>query len=458
MRRLPLVLTLLSLGGCQDEPKKKQPSAEATASATATPEAAAPEPAPPKATAPVALTSLPPGAMVYGRLDMTLFRAAFDLMPEGDKDEAIGAFEKLTGAEVDSADAFAKALGLDVSRPVLFAAVGPEAAPMEALAGEMAKVKTKAQRTAIYDEWDAMTPPSLVLGRLIVPLGEAGSAKLLAALGDAGEGKVLGCPKAAECASLPGAKHILKGRGEVAAVYPGNDALVIEGVTSYREEARDAALKALAAFRTQTGGPAAETCTQLATTEGTALCLVGDPAEEAGIATGLAATLRAVSANALELKQVAEITEVGTKEALEVRAIAAQKPTFLEDGTFSIHREGDARMTTTGSWRVADEGTKALDAYAKKTCAKGSAEAQAALTKLGEAMGVKGGDAKALNDQIRRAGWGGLVVAMEGAWPAYVPAMNEALGNLPGDVEVCVERVDDRLKITTTFDAATLIK
>lgn len=454
MSRLPLVLALFALGACSDEPKKT--TATATATATATPKAVAPEPPPQPAAAPATLTSLPPGAMAYGRLDMTLFRAAFDLTTKGDKDKALASFEKLTGSKVENADDVAKALGLDLSRPVLFAAVGPEAAPMEALASEMAKAKTEKDRDAVYAKMDALDPLPVVLGRFILPLGKSGSAKLLAALGDAGNSKVASCPKAKACAQLPGAKQVLEGKGEVGAVYVGEDALIIDGVTGYREEARAAALKTLAAFHAQSGGPAKETCSQLASATGTAVCVVGPPAEEAGVATGLAMLMRAVG-GAVDMDQVAEMTKVGTKEALQVRTIAAQKPALLDDGTVSVSGSASS-VITLGSWRVSEDGKKALSAYTQKTCAKGSAETQAALTKLGEAMGVKGGDAKALNRQIRVAGWAGLAVALEGAWPAYVPAMNEALKNLPPDVEICIELSGDRLQLSTTFDAAKLIE
>lgn len=455
MSRLPLVFALLALGACSDEPKKTAPTA--TATATATPKAETPKPPPPPVpAAPATLTSLPPGAMAYGRLDMTLFRTAFDLTTQGDKEKALASFEKLTGTKVEDADAAAEALGLDLSRPVLFAAVGPKAAPLEALASEMAKAKTEKERDAVYAKVDALDPLPVVLGRFILPLGKSGSAKLLAALGDAGNSKVGSCPKAKACAQLPGAKQVLEGRGEVGAVYLGEDALIIDGVTGYREETRAAALASLAAFHARSGGPAKDTCSLLATATGTAVCIVGPPAEDAGVATGLSMLMRAVN-GAVEMETLAKVIEVGTKEALQVRVIAAQKPTILDDGTVSVSGSASS-VTTLGSWRVTEDGKKALSAYTKKTCAKGSADAQTALTKLGDAMGVKGGDEKALNRQIREAGWAGLVVALEGAWPAYVPAMNEALKNLPPDVEICIELAGDRLQLTTTFDAAKLIE
>ncbi len=386
--------------------------------------------------APVAmgLQAMPRGAAVYGVLGLGQLREA--LRPVRHSESLQANLETLFSA------------GVDGSKPAYFAvAATPHEGPSAFFAHFQKVAEGKANATS------APSREYAHLARVLVPLKEGVNPVLAVeqlAKGINGKFESQSCSNVS-CPVTPSAwtsVGVVHGFRDTVAVYATAGMLKVDIARQVfeREAAASTWLRArLAAFADETGGPAIGKCALLKTDNIASTCLDAAAIAETGTSAGYGQTFSALVGAGIGPSDVAPIAHEGRRESEANLALAAFRPRYFEDATFTWLSKGD-RLEA--SWAVAGEAATKLAATLKvERCIVKSRDAIEVEKLIGQAFSQKADKARA-SELLGKAGDGGaagMLILGSTLWPVGIGMEYGPLQTLVG-TRACMSFRDGRLQ------------
>jgi hypothetical protein len=457
-RRLAMaLLSLLGVSACGGAPAPAPPLELPVPSAEA--RSASKEPVAEPLTPEALLARLPRSAGAYvavrwAELDAPLAPLLVHALRDGDIGRLFG--------EARSIAALLKALRIDPTRPIVFAASAPTRGDGAELV-DMLATDTRWEELALRIE--AMAPIASTY-RVVIPLAPTEGS----GVDDAARDEAVVALRAmfqrvrietTLCPGDPRCSRFGKERPSfLVARAPWLGAVYADGASVELELARTRHWKAdnpgtwelLARAREATrGGPEPGRCAMVEPAGAAWVCVDADRFASYGTAEGNLSLADALSGFGFDPGEHAMIAEQGRKEVARIGELARPSKVLLDAGSASLRVQGTA-FTLEARWRVTEHARADVErALTSPQC--GSDEQPNPFFAALRAAFPKGGldyvDPRVMRERLMEAGWGGQGVAFARTWPNLV-SLTRGHSRLVGDLgvkEACAAQENGELSL-----------
>ena len=399
-----------------------------------------------------ALAALPRDGALYGTLRLALLDAALPWVPgfvveviKANLQQSLGLQAAFTTAGI------AEALGLDPTRPVVFALYpGGREGETRAL---LEKVKAAgATQKAVHDAYVAIhAQPWPITGgfRFVIPLRKPDKTRLLDLLKRLPMGTMRECASPDTCKAFGADRPVLF--SSKTAIYLSADALRIDGVNRIDETASP---DWLAWFNSQKGGPSTH-CQQPLDESLLSVCLSAPEFAMLGENLGAIKILSALESFTVNDAQRAPIYDVGLTELGRNTTLAQPLRPGLSDGTFSLTMDKGQPLLK-ASWKL--DPVVTLEERCVPTLAEAASTLLPPLIEKLSADKPRTSDLDQLRRHIMEAGWSAYPILAAGQWTLLLPHIKPTdLAMQEGVVQVCTAMANGRLQMRVKVDPSKML-